>query len=393
MKRIYFLIICWPLLNAAVNAETDWSGSLTLETRFFAESPQFAQQDDGTVNALILEPEWRYKQGEHSARFIPFYIKDESDPQRSHTDIRELYWRLNKSSWEILLGINRVFWGVAESRHLVDIINQTDQVLDIDDEDKLGQPMLQYSLFRGWGNLSLFVMPGFRQRTFAGVDGRLRTALPVDNDNALYESSRAKDHIDYALRYSHVLGDWDIGLAYFYGTSREPRFIPNQSVTRLIPVYDIINQFGADIQYTTDAWLWKFETIYREGQGHSFGAVVAGFEYTVFQLLDSSKDLGILFEWHSDGRDNSAAPSNFDDDFFAGLRLAFNDTDDTSILFGVIADASGKDRLYNLEAETRLSEHFKLEVRARIFSDAQQDSPVSAFAKDDYLQLQLQYHI
>ena len=43
----------------------------------------------------------------------------------------------------LLVGAAKVFWGTAESRHLVDIINQTDAVEDIDEEDKLGQPMVK----------------------------------------------------------------------------------------------------------------------------------------------------------------------------------------------------------------------------------------------------------
>ncbi len=56
--------------------------------------------------------------------------------------------------WEILAGLNKVFWGVAESRH---------QVEDIDEEDKLGQPMLNLTTLRDWGTVSLFILPGFSE--------------------------------------------------------------------------------------------------------------------------------------------------------------------------------------------------------------------------------------
>ena len=54
------------------------------------------------------------------------------------------------------MGIDKVFWGVIESRHLVDYINQTDGVEDVDGEDKLGQPMINLGLQRDWGDLIFF---------------------------------------------------------------------------------------------------------------------------------------------------------------------------------------------------------------------------------------------
>ena len=57
--------------------------------------------------------------------------------------------------------------------------------------------------------VSAYLLPYFRERTFAGVDGRLRSPLPVATDNAQYESSDEENHVDFALRYSHYLGSFD----------------------------------------------------------------------------------------------------------------------------------------------------------------------------------------
>ena len=60
--------------------------------------------------------------------------------------------------------------------------------------------------------------------------------------------------------------------------------------------YDLITQAGLDLQYTLDAWLWKFESIVHEGHGSTFGAMVGGFEYTIFQIADT--DDGLLMKYH-----------------------------------------------------------------------------------------------
>ena len=121
--------------------------------------------------------------------------------------------------------MGKVFWGVTEAVHLVDIVNQTDLVESLDGEEKLGQPMIDLSLIRDWGVVDLFVLPWFRERTFPSEDGRPRFAIPIDTHDPIYESSAEQHHVDFAARWSNSIGEWDIGLSYFYGTSREPRFV------------------------------------------------------------------------------------------------------------------------------------------------------------------------
>ena len=52
--------------------------------------------------------------------------------------------------------MRREFWGVTETAHRVDILNQTDQVESFDGEDKLGQPMVNFSWSKDWGTLDLY---------------------------------------------------------------------------------------------------------------------------------------------------------------------------------------------------------------------------------------------
>ena len=93
------------------------------------------------------------------------------DSERTHFDIRELFGLWVFERWELGVGIRKVFWGVTESQHLVDIINQTDLVDSIDGEEKLGQPMVNVSIPHEWGTVDLFILPYFRERTFPGRDG------------------------------------------------------------------------------------------------------------------------------------------------------------------------------------------------------------------------------
>ena len=383
------------LLLSALTAETgraswDVSSNIDLTTRVFTQDARWPDQDDSTTQLSIAgSTEFRWRGDESRASIIPYLRYDETDDERSLADLPEAYWAKEAEDYELLIGFNTVFWGVTESVHLVDIVNQTDAVADIDGEDKLGQPMINLELQRDWGLVSVYLLPYFRERTFAGEDGRLRTPLPVDTDNPQYESSDEENHVDLALRYSHYVGSVDIGVSAFSGTSREARLTPNTDGSELIPFYDQIDQLGLDLQYTGDAWLWKLEAIAHETQNDSFTAAVGGFEYTFYQVADSVADVGVLLELQYDGRDDGEPVTLADNDLFAGIRLALNDTQDTAVLAGVGYDLETSETYVNIEADRRLGENYVLELRARFFTNAEPGDTSFAIEKDDYLQLQL----
>ncbi len=385
------LALLLPAL-AAGSAGASWNASaqLDLETRLFPDDPRWPGQDDRTLlYALGGSAEFRWRGDTSRASILPTFRADASDDERSLADLEEAYWALEGDDFELLAGINTVFWGVTESVHLVDIVNQTDAVADIDNEDKLGQPMLNLALQRDWGQLDLYLLPYFRERTFAGRDGRLRPPIVVDTDDPEFESRDEENHVDVALRYSHFVGSFDIGLSAFSGTSREPRLVPNADGSALIPHYDQIDQLGLDLQYTGDAWLWKLEVITRETPGDSFGAAVGGFEYTLYQVADSTADVGLLLELQYDGRADGEPLTLADNDLFAGLRLALNDTQDTTLLAGVGYDLDTAETFVNVEADRRLGEDYVLALRTRLFTNSEPSDTSYPFAADDYLQLTL----
>jgi len=267
------------------------SGNVGLEGRLFTQSPVFSSQKRATVS-LDGEVEfvYRFENGDRFT-FKPFGRLDSADERRSHWDIREAAFLLRlPKDFELRAGVSKVFWGVAESNHLIDIINQTDGVEGPDGEDKLGQPMLMLTLSKDWGTLDVFFLPWFRERTFPGRSGRLRPSLYIDTRKARYESKLEQRHPDFAIRFNKTIGKLDLDLAYFYGTSRDPALVPSLRPSTgeivLVPFYPLIHQGSIAAQYTTGPWLLKFEGLYRHGQPDARGirddyvAAVAGFEYT-----------------------------------------------------------------------------------------------------------------
>ncbi len=373
----------------------DWSGEVALQYRAFFHAPLDPRQH-GDNFSLAAQPELYYEWngGRDSFALVPFVRLDQHDDERSHLDIRELTWLTARDGWELRVGIRKVFWGVAESQHLVDIINQTDLVENIDAEDKLGQPMINVAWIRDWGTLDVFVLPYFRERTFPGVEGRLRFIPRVDADRASFESSRENKHVDVAARWSHALGDWDVGVSHFSGTSRDPRFLMGSAAngeTVMFPFYEQIDQTGLDVQATKGSWLWKLEAIRRSGQGRTFAASTLGFEYTLFGVFDTSADLGLVFEHLYDDRPRDAEPP-FENDLFAGVRLTLNDVQSSQALLGCIFDTDSSARICNVEASRRLGDRWMLELEIRTLAELAEDNPLFSMRRDDYAQFELSYH-
>ncbi|ODJ86784.1 hypothetical protein CODIS_29270 [Candidatus Thiodiazotropha endolucinida] len=378
------------LLIPGVLSAGEWSGFVELQGRHFPQQAMDRDQSDQLLS-IVVQPEYyqRWDNDRQSLLFIPFLRWDSEDDERTHGDIRELIWTYAGDGWETKAGIGKVFWGVTEALHLVDIINQTDLIENPDGEQKLGQPMLKLSLEKDWGIIDLYALPGFRERTYPGEAGRLRTHPHVDTDLAEYQSDREERHIDLALRWSHFIGDWDIGIAHFDGTSRDPLLTPGRNSGGeivLIPFYEQIRQTSLDLQATKGDWLWKLEAIHRAGDSGSYNAATGGFEYTLVGIADSDMDLGFLGEYlYDDRRDDATTP--FENDLFVGLRLTANDVDDSELLAGVIKDLDDDGWMFNLEASRRIGNHWKTSAQIRLWSDIPIDDPLFTFHRDDYFEL------
>ncbi len=374
------------------------SGNISLEGRYFNSDGAFSDQQKNGGISLSLQPEYKHKwDNDHSQfTFSPFYRWDNQDKERTHADIRQLDIVTSKGDWEFQAGIGKVYWGVTESQHLVDIINQTDAIEGADGEDKLGQPMFRVSHLSENGSLDLFVLPYFRERTFAGSKGRFRTPLVIDTDKPTFESSKKEKHIDYAVRWSETVDELDIGVHYFNGTSRAPIFNPiikNGIAVGLQPHYPLIDQIGIDLQYTGEETIWKFEGISRNYTRQSglkdYTASVVGFEHSLPLLSDSGLEMTLLGEYHHDSR-GEVASAPFQNDVFVGSRLSFNDAESTELLAGAFVDLDNSSKSLRVEASRRIGKGLKLNMEAQVFMDIDKTDPLKIFEKDDYLQLELQ---
>ncbi|MFT5722408.1 MAG: hypothetical protein ACI9W6_002737 [Motiliproteus sp.] len=387
LRYLSALLLTAGLTTPAVAAEV--RGSLELQMRSFLSDPLDPIQHNHYRSAAIdTEFYHSWNKQNDAMTFSLFGRYDPRDDERTHADLRELNWLHVGDGWQLRTGVSKVFWGSTESLHLVDIINQTDNLEGLDGEDKLGQPMAHFSYLLEQGELSLFWLPYFRERHFAGSQGRPRTLLPVATASPLYDSAKGRHHQDVAIRWSFYRDSVDVALSHFSGTRREPTFLLNDTATALIPRYELIEQSGLELTSALGSWLWKLEAITSNGlEAGRYSAAVAGFEYSFIGLLDSNLDLGVLAEYLRDQRTTSP----FQDDLFLGLRLTLNDFQSTELLTGLIVDTDSQATLGFIEASRRLGSQFKTSMEARLFDRLQASDPLYSLREDSFVQLSLEF--
>ena len=415
-----FLSVGGPDRSGAADLDgwtSEYWGTASLEGRLFADKPLYPGQRRNDFG-LTLKPTLYFEGPEgDSFTFTPYLRVDGSDSERTHGDIREAYYLtfgwLDDIEWELRVGIDQVFWGTAESNHLVNIVNQTDLVDHPGGEEKLGQPMVHGTLSGDWGTVNLLVLPYHRPRTFPGKSGRLRPALPVrtDGNSIVYEHRSKERHVDFAARYGNSVGALDFGISAFKGTSREPLVVlycsngipaaPGCTGSH-VPAYfaqhyNIIEQVGLDLQLTLDAFLGKAEVISRKGFAETgankstHNAFVIGGEYAIYGVFESDADLTLLAEWSRDDR-RAAATTALQNDVFLAARYALNDVDDTSMTAAIVGDLDYDTRTLNLEFSRRLSDTMSINLEAfKFLKRDSRDAPTWQVRGDDYLAFNLSY--
>ena len=403
----------------AADIEVELSGRFSIESRLYPDSAQHSGQRSH-ASGFTAKPELYAEDEEgRSITVSPFFRYDSADPRRTHADLREafllLYGEAGDGEWELRLGVDRVAWGVAEVRNIVDIVNQTDLVEHPDEKTKLGQPMAHGTWSADWGALELFLLPWHRERTYPGRAGRLRSEFVVDNDRATYDSAAEERHMDWAVRYSGSFGLVDLGLSYFDGQSREPVLRPvpfdplqGRFPTALAPHYEKIRQFGLDAQLTTGPWLLKLEAIRRLGASNrprledlklryeedDFGAWILGGEHTLYSVFDTEAEITLLAEWHWDGRGAERATNAFENDLFLAVRLALNDVEGTEFTLSVAEDLDHAGRVFGIEAKTRLSDNWSFELEGTAFHGVGwPDDALYDVRRDTYIGLNLVYNL
>lgn len=359
------LLIASPvqaLVDEMIN-DGEWKAEVAAEYWFFDNPGDFGQSRSDL--SLRIQPNYYFEaqNAPETFTFEPFLRLDQQDAERTHIDVREALWTHLRDDFEARAGVSRVTWGKTEFANVVDVINQKDLVEGSRDE-KLGQPLAMMAFERDWGYLDVYLLPFFRERTFPGQDGRLRTPFVVGADRAAYEQGSELRNLDLAARWhNQVTDELELGVSGFIGMERDPLLLFNFDLLSpaFIPYYYRKQQVGLELEYINEGWVGKLEYAMVRNAIENYSTAVTGGEYTFGAFMDSDMDLTLIGEYLWDQRgDNSQG--FLEHDIGVGTRLTFNDVESTEVLAALIIDTQSSEQIFTLEASRRIGDDWRLKL-------------------------------
>ena len=379
--------ICWLFACTLTYADTQVQSEFAVNLINYTDAPP--ENSEQLFIAAIFQPQltWVSSDQDNQLNIQLFYLHDSVDEQRTHFDIREFNWLYQAETWEVAAGISKVFWGVVESRNIVNVINQQDVAYGFDKAYRLGQPLVRATFDQEEaGVFDLYILPFFRVQTRVGEENPafITDAAPV------FQDQDEENHVDFAFRYSNFIEEHEFALSYFQGTDRIPIYIFSDNELR--PFYRQIKQFGLEYQFSNDGWLWKLEAIHKSFKDDiDFFASVFGFEYTLVGIY-ADTDLGLLAEVNWDERGESSFELLQNDTFLA-TRFALNDVDGTEFILGVSIDNNHLSQTFTLTGSKRFGNDWKANISAFIFNLDSEELLASRLNRSSYLELQISYFL
>ena len=373
-----FILLVQPAFAGKVN------GTLSSRLDFYPDHSKGTASEGRSVEVKIDA----FHDFDESRIVGEFIVReDEKDSGRRITEARQAYFRTPFAGFDVFLGNRQEFWGKTESKNVVDLINQSDAAANEGKSGKLGALSISAERYVDIGDLQLWYISGFREKTFNDSDAHPSSGLTVNS--AQYARKDGKDADDFAVRLSSFAGDWDLAGSVFYGTARDPILTVAVGGKALNPYYALQKSIGLEAQYTGDATLLKWESLHGTQSSligtHNFSAAVAGIEYTYYRSFETKLDIGLIGEVQHDDRPQAAA-NQFG---VAGVRLVFNDIADSNILFLLSADSKMDQSIVSLEASQRINDVTSVKLTSQFYNARTATSAYGQLSDDDAVTLTL----
>ncbi len=323
------------------------------------------------------------------------------------------------------LGYQVFNWKTVEGLSWTDVLNQVDQQHDFFDAPKLGElaAYVQYLLpTEEEQSIDFIYLPHFTPTRLALTGSRfdLFAGTPIRVNNSLkevkYGSENKRLRPQYAMKYNTLfMEDFDVSFMWFHGYNRTPMSYLTPTidgaalVLKMQMLYEPAYHLGINFQGTVGDWLVKGEVMGHQfekdeievGLGRvinteaSLGATI-GFEYTMYSALVDDQDLGLILETvghtqHDQSIEEVGRFIPFTNHVFLGMRYAFNNTSNRSILLGVFSSVKEYEVLSRLEYEERIFERFKIKLKA-FWLLGQKESGLKDFEKASRLSGELAWN-
>lgn len=366
----------------------DSRGEVAFEGRAFL--PDDDDSTDDAAAGLFTRLEWSHERGPWQQRARVFGRIDVIDEERDRIVVEEAWAQYWKGALKLRIGADIVNWTATEAFHPADVINARNLDSDIENYEKLGEPMVQVALSLPTNtSFELYAMPAYMSPILPSPRSRLSPVpegavagerLMVDRDGRFTNDTFGPQG---AVRIRQVIGGADIALHALEHMDRiQPVVVPEPGTNRVHAVFRTVRQLGATYSQVIGGFIGKLELAHRDfarlleteplgpipERDHT--TVAVGFEYG--WVHDAGSESTILLEGQSVfglSRAARAEVNPFQRDVLVGYRFAWNDEDSKELRLSAIIDVENPDEyLINASYRQRLGETWGVELGARLFN-------------------------
>ena len=353
-------VLCAGLCSAqVVAAKIKSRGEIATVLRAF--NPDDDARTDDFDFALTTLLDVKAKQGPFRQAFRAFARTALVEEERSIAFVQDAWIGYRDSRLELKAGVEILNWTAAEAFHPADIINSRNLDSNIENAEKLGEPLVSARLRFGTGGLTLYYLPARFAPVLPGPQSRLNLAQGqavgsvkwLNRDGSVSESPF--EH-QWASRLDQTFGALDIAVHYVDHNDRnQPALVLNLADQGIRPVFGRVRRLGTTATASIGDWLFKVEADHRAfrswdipmgqlalrqlPQNHTAAAV--GLEWG--WAYESDAEATLLVEGQA-----MIAPDltteeiqqldPFQRDILVGYRHVYNDTASTEWTLGLIAD-------------------------------------------------------
>ena len=404
---------------------TKTRGEVTLEARAFDDDHDSRTKDQGL--GLFGRFEWQLKSGEHEARLRGFGRWDARDSKRNLAAVEEAFVQWKRDRLRVRLGADIVNWSATEAFHPADVLNARNLDSDIENFEKLGEPMLALQLGVGEATqLQLLLMPMYVDSAFPSPHSRLNLGPPGTDlqDRARRfdrhgDSTSSRYGMQYALRVQRTIGSAEVA-AHFMEHLDRLQGLPVLDLGDGKPalVFQTQRQLGITYQQAFEnGVLAKVEAAWNRFRQPGDPAAVARAANIAFAgepfpdrdhaLYAGGLEYAVEHGWGAStfvlegqaiaGVDRAFWPTLtlFPRNALLGYRLALSTADSRELRVAFIVNLDEPaQKFVNLAWEQRLGEQMKLRVGARFFTGVGVAAPIGfdALARGDHVFANLEYH-
>lgn len=394
----YFILGLFLILNTkAIASNSDWeiNHEMGFDIREFHKQEAYSNQKN--TYSSYFKTEFFFTISDN-INFIsePYYRYDHNDKNRTLFDFKVNKFTYFGENYEIKLGVDEVFWGVTESKNLVNIINTNDNAAG-DLKEKLGQPLLAYTIFSEQvGYIDFYFLPVSVKSAQIGQEGRLRFSNPTENNGHIYSGGAGEKIPSWAFKWEKNISIFDFSFQGFRGNSRENSITPilEGASLKYFPGYERISQLGTYFQLVSGPIIYKIEAIKKNGQKNAknirknFFSYTLGIEYLYNRLFEKKWDINTFIEYSNDDRNNDSLDI-LQNDLFIATKLIFNNIQGAELLASTTFDLDGGGNTALAEFSSRLSENMRVTALYQAYWSTNNKDILYSFRRDNHFGLKL----